>query len=222
MALLSSLNLYNDIVNNRLVTSLYDSSAFVMPTLFYGEILNVNYYPVTPIANSGTIVPGNNPAYRAFTGTANSFQVKCGIGPVDGSYSPLFQSPGDLAQWAIDSTNTFFIGQISLYTSAMQTAMNGKQSLNSNLQIELSDTGGSYIVEYSGPVVINQPVISPAGVPTPSGPLAQFYTKAELDALFVKFRGNENGSTITLPSPSGTHSRIIGANDVGSALDSTT
>lgn len=238
----TALTIFLDIVNNKLVTSLTNPAQFVFPPLFYGEVFPVNLVPVSPIVGSSSILPGGTALYSTFIQANNSLSLNVGIGIIDGSYTEYFEAiaggTGDQAQWVwtADTTGSvtgvagagYFAGRISLYTSNFQTVMNGKSSLQPVLQFAIADsantvsvTGSNYIVEYSGGIVVNQPVLAPGGSPAPSGPLAQFYTKAELNALFVRFAGNANGSTISLPSPSGTHTRIIGIADDGSPIEDT-
>jgi hypothetical protein len=104
-------------------------------------------------------------------------------------------------------------GSIDLNTAATATAMSGQSSISAYLQMSFDD-GANRKVTIQTTLTIKKSYLTGS---TPSElPLTTYLTRDECIALFVKFAGNPNGSTVTLPSDSGAYKVILGANDDGS------
>ena len=110
-------------------------------------------------------------------------------------------------------SGTAALGSIDLNTAAMATAMTGQTSVTAYLQMSFDD-GANRKVTIQGDLTIKKSYLT-AGAPSEL-PLTTYPTWAEALAIFVRFANNPNGSTITLPSPSGAYSVVVAANDDGS------
>lgn len=103
-------------------------------------------------------------------------------------------------------------GTVDLHTAAMDTAFTSVNSLATYFWIQITN-GTDRRVTIKTPVTIYKTAIT-------SGTAAQYPAeevvfRSEL-SQYVRFSGNPNGSTVTLPSPSGVYKVILGANDDGS------
>ena len=86
-------------------------------------------------------------------------------------------------------------------------------------EIKLVTSVGTYAMQFL--IRIDKSLIETAG----SGsalPTVGTYTRDEINALFVKWIGNEAGKAITFLSPNSAHERITGVRDDGSAQDDVT
>ena len=182
---IATLNIYLDMVNGILVGGL-NGQSFKWPALFYGDVFQVNLYPVFPISGSTQRVPSNNIVqYQGIQFAAGNgiLGLNVGLGPVDGSYAPVFTSfaggGGSVAPWVWTQDNSqsnigFWAGLFSLNTAAIKTLMTTAPfplQIQETLQFEVSDSSvvnGQPTVEYSALLTIYQPVISPVNAPVPS------------------------------------------------------
>ena len=111
--------------------------------------------------------------------------------------------------------------KVAFSTSALNTAISTSDSITSYLEIILNDNGSKRQTLQSA-VRINSCVVGPTGAVTLPGANTEYYTKAELDALFVKWvnsAAGSHGKTVTLYSADGGAQRILGVGDDGEATD---
>lgn len=117
--------------------------------------------------------------------------------------------------WNYDAANNVITGLLNLYQSAMITAIGSSATLACRILVKLvTASDGTYIVTNNLTVNLD-PIAS--GVPAPS-PAASYYTKEEMDARYLK-KVSDAGDVWTSKSPDGTHQRILGVRNDGSAQD---
>lgn len=120
---------------------------------------------------------------------------------------------GPMSTWAVNGTAK--LGSIDLNTAAMVTAFTVGTVLQLDAYIYFQfDDGANRKTTIKGDLTILRSYLT-SGTPSEL-PLASYLTREECIAIFVKFAGNPNGSTITLPSPSGAYSVVVAANNDGS------
>jgi hypothetical protein len=106
------------------------------------------------------------------------------------------------------------VGSIDLNTAAMVTAFTSSSVLELPAYIYFQfDDGASRKTTLRADLTINRSYLT-SGTPSEL-PLPSYLTREESIALFVRYFGNPNGSTITIPSPDGTKTTVIGTNDDG-------
>lgn len=114
----------------------------------------------------------------------------------------------------------YLYATLNLNTTDLNTAIGSNDALATYFEISMTENGNARPV-YQELINITSVVIGPAGSSALPAAASQFYTKEQIDAIFVKFTGNPAGATIELPSPDSAHSRLIGCNNDGSAMDET-
>lgn len=201
----AQLDLYNDIVNNRMVVAKTDPTPFQIPQWYQYSQIGIRYYPLRPV---GVTLP---PYFSNVLLASLTLQIA--IGPRAGVEALLANQATWTKQYSADGSGTgYMYGTLDLNTAQMNAAMGSFDSIDSYLEVYLSDNGVPRPV-FQSPIRIISTVITPGGGAALPTPAVTYYTKAEMDALFVKFFGNPNGSTVTLPSPDGASGVIIGCNN---------
>ena len=203
------IDLYNDVVNNVLVLGLNNKERFNISSrnIYQGSKIPIRWYPVRP-TNSITA-----PFFTLLPVSGLSLDI-C-LGPRAGSESLLARQN----VW-VENSGGYLEATLNLNTSELNTAISSSDSYSTFFEINLTDAGDERPV-YQDTVNIIPVVKGPgtsASLPTAA---VEYLTAAQIRAEFVRFFNNPNGSTIELLSPDGSHSRLIGCNDDGTAQDET-
>jgi hypothetical protein len=129
----------------------------------------------------------------------------------------IFNSSGTVlasqTSWTV--SGTALVGSLDLNTANMATefASSAVTSVQTAIfEVELTDGTGAKFT-FQDTVTIKREYIvvgSPSALPLPS-----YYTKDEINALFVRFSGNPDGATITLTN--GAKEVVLGAGTDGDA-----
>lgn len=115
--------------------------------------------------------------------------------------------------WVGDSATHTLAGQLNLNTVQM-AAQFGAGVVAINAQLEIQLTLAAAVYGFRIPMPIDKSLI--AGAVPQNITQAGYLTREESIALFVKYVGNPNGSTIVLSSPDGTKTLIFGERNDGS------
>lgn len=192
-------DIYADFTNGAFVQSNLNAQRVSLPPCFHQDTLRLIVHPLefdpSRAANLGP--------YAEITPTGMALIVS------------IFTTTGTL----LASQNTFavvgdtLVGAINLNTAAMATAFATVDSITAVIEFEFSDADGSITIQ-SRTLTINREYIV-VGAPTITPP-DEYYTKAEIDALFVRFSGNPAGNSIELTSPDGTKAVELKCKDDGS------
>jgi hypothetical protein len=198
------LAIFNDITARRSVAGSKNAGS-VAPLVFFQEdniAMEIQFLKANPAG--GALNP-----YSIVPVAGLSLTVKIGLlsaGTINASQTV----------WTADTINNILTGTLNLNTA--QTVADftaGVTQIDRTLEFQLSDSVGT-ITSLQIPVTIKKELIV-AGNPV-ALPLDQYYTRAEMDALYVKFV-NDPGKTITLTSLTTGRQRILGENDDGTAQD---
>ncbi len=134
-----------------------------------------------------------------------SLGCKVGIG-VRGA-SPL------VLQDTFTVSGNFLVAQLDCTPAGYASAVDAGTHLY--LEVKAGDSGNFKTVYQEA--CVNRRAVSTSASVSPA-PVDQYYSKAEIDALFVR-KVNAAGVTVTFTSPDGASQRIIGVNDDKSAAD---
>ena len=201
------IDLYNDVVNNVLVLGLNNKERFNISSrsVFQGSKLPIRWYPVRP-TNSVTA-----PFFTLLPVAGLTLDI-C-IGPRAGSESLLARQN----VWA-ENVGGYLEATLNLNTAELNAAVGTSDSFSTFFEINLTDAGDERPV-YQDTINI-VPVVKGPGTSS-SLPTAaiEYLTATQIRAEFVRFFNNPVGSTIELTSPDGSHTRLIGCNDDGTAQD---
>lgn len=217
----AQIELYNDIVNNRLVQGINSNSAFTFGTLFQGSTLSIRYFPLVPIWGAVTA-----PFYKKVS-LANITALEMALGPRAGAESLLAYQGTWTAQSAADSDGVsgYMYADFDLNVSALNTAIGNSDSAYSTyFEIRLSESG-KMRPTYQTSIGITPVVLGPGAAGSAPTPAASYFTKEEAMNLFVKWYNGDlasRGKGITLFSPDGASTREIGVNNDKSAKDELT
>lgn len=117
---------------------------------------------------------------------------------------------GPMSSWSVDGQAK--AGYIDLNTAAINTALSSATELACIAEFKF-DNGSDDITTIRIPFTIQKSYIT-AGTPSEL-PLARYPTWEEALAVFVRFYGNPDGSTVTFPN--GSHAAVFGCNADGTA-----
>lgn len=208
----SDISLYNDIVNNRLILGLNNAGSFSLPSQFQGSKLSLRYYPVVPTYSA------TPPFFSQID--ISSISPYLYIGPNAGT-TALLASQETWTTVLTQAPFGYFAATLDLNTTQLNSALGSLASLDSLIEIHISEAGVRRVV-YQGSVTVRATVYDIGGAVTLPSAAASYPTWIEALATFVKWNNNtanDAGKVITLISPSATKFRSIGVNDDGSALD---
>lgn len=196
--------IFNDISARRAVVGSANAGSVVIP-VFYQEdniALEIHFLKSNP---AGSAI---NP-YSVVPVAGLVLTVKIGLlsdGTINASQTVF----------AADTINQILTGTLNLNTAKTVADFTASVTdIPRTLEFQLGDGVGT-ITSLQVPVTIKKELIV-AGNPVVL-PTDQYYTQAQMDALFVKFV-NAAGKTITLTSPTTGKQRIVGENDDGTAQD---
>jgi hypothetical protein len=182
------------------------------PKPFHNDVLGLRFHFLSLNPQSNEFSPLD--PYLSVDPTGASLTVKIYLAT---NPFTLLASAGPGA-WSLDpAVANCLVGQINLLTVPMQTAIAGLTPLDElatfiELTVGLGD-GEQYTVRYSPfPIRIALNVSGAPGVL----PADQYYTRAEMEAMFVRFVGNAAGASITLTSGNGVYQTILQCNNDGS------
>lgn len=207
----ATINLFLDVENKLLVTSLTNASPFRgLSTAYQYAYYNFQVTPVRPNGNvTGTL-------YTKLD--LDNLTLKMGIGARAGGESLLaYTAPGSWTK-NYDSGSSgpgYFSGAFDLNTTEMNTAMGSSDSISSYFEIQLGDSS-NYRTAYNAAITIYATVMTSGAAASLPTAAEQYYTKTETAGLFAKLYGSE---TITLVSPDGTRFRTLGIDNDGNAID---
>lgn len=196
-----AVNVFADLTNGRLAASAKGGD-LSFPSPFHQDKLQLSVQPLDyDSGGAQTSAP-----YSVLD--AAGFSLSVLITKTDGT-----TLAGPTTSWAVNGTAK--LGSIDLNTAAMVTAFTSSATLSVDAYIYLQfDDGANRKTTIKGDLTILRSYLT-SGSPSEL-PIASYLTREECIALFVKFSGNPNGSTLTLPSPDGTRQVILGANNDGS------
>lgn len=163
-------DLYVDVLNNQLVTSLANAAAAPIPPLIQGDTPTWRIFLVVPTGNF--LAP-----YTSLSIGGLSLEVALGdkIGNATNYYATQFAwTPSS------DPTNpNYFIGQFALNTDPITTALGGNASFQPWLEIKYVSAGVPTSV-FQKQVTVNAAVIKGGGVVVPPGlnPISAEYANA--------------------------------------------
>jgi len=199
------LKLVCDVSNKRLVKSLTDSSAFILPKFVYGDRISLELLLVEP-DNTGGI-------QRPFSVVDTApYSLKIAIGDAPNTTPDALQDT--FSKYTGEEAR--FTGYLDLGATAMGTAIGTARAISRFLEIELNSVDAGYETLVQQEVTIwNQVISGASAAPLPTD---EYFTKAEQGQLFPGFI-MARGQTLTMPSPNGIYARQLGCNDDGTALD---
>lgn len=220
----AAIKLYIDVQSQpgKLVGNLAGAAPPPFAQLVQGSKLNMRVYPVRPTG----LVNGN--AYSQIPVTSYG-DIKVALGVRLGTGTIYAQAgAGTSDTWGQQITadaageKDYFYGILNLNTSNLNAALTSVDTVQAYFEVHLS-VAGNYSIVYQQQVTILSAVIDPSGAVSLPLAASEYYTKAELDALFVPWdsrgRAANQGKNITLVSPSGTRTRALGVGDTGEGLD---
>lgn len=124
-----------------------------------------------------------------------------------------------LAEQATFTKNTAdnsFEGNLVLNNSTFNTWIGSDSSKAAYLEIEATEGAAPRTKIYSKNITVKGSVLQPTT--TSPDPTKEYYTKQEMEGLFVQFR-LQPGQTISIPNPANTHERVLGCNDDATEAD---
>ncbi len=202
------IELWNDIVNNRLIagrvgTNGWDGSPFTFANtrIWQAAQLRIRWYPIKPDGQFAyVLVP------------VAGLVLDIAVGPRAGAENILAR------QNAWTATGDYLEAVLNLNTTNLNTAIGTSDSYSTYIEISLTENGNERPA-YQEAITILSRVIGPAGDAALPAAASQFLTREQSMAMFVRFVENIAGATIELTSLDGTHIRLIGCNNDGSAQD---
>lgn len=212
----AAIDIYNDILNNKLVLGINSQQPFTFGNLFQGSKLSIRYFPVLPIvgAVTGTFfrkVPLDNLTLEIAVGQRAGAES---LEAFQGTWTP--QTGPDA-----EGVSGYFHGILDLNMAPLNSAIGSLSEYNTFFEIRLAENGDKRPT-YQQQITITAVVLGPGAAGSLPTPAASYYTKAEIDALCVKWDNtgvSSRGKAIKLSSPNGTRKRIMGSNNDGSARD---
>jgi hypothetical protein len=197
-----AVEVFADLTNRKFVASSKGGSPKSFASPFHQDKL---YLSVQPL-EIDSIGAQTNAPYEILDGSAFSLSVL--ITKTDGT-----TLAGPATTWTPDGTAK--VGSVDLNTVAMATAFVSSATLSIDAYVFMQfDDGANRKTTIQDVLTIKRSYIT-SGTPSELA-IARYPTWEEALAVFVRFSGNPNGSTVTLPSPGGAWKVIVGANDDGS------
>lgn len=202
------IELWNDIENNGLIGGpvdggLWDAQEvrFNSRKIYQASQLSFRWYPVKKSGLSSYIrVP------------VSGITLDVAIGPRSGSEAILARQN----VWTAHADG-YLYATLNLNTTDLNNAITG-DTLSTYFEIKMTENGNSRPV-YQEAITLQSIVIGPAASSALPAAATEFLTRAQCEAMFVKWTENLAGNAIELTSPDGTRYRLIGVNDDGSAQD---
>jgi hypothetical protein len=194
-------DIYCDLTNQVFVVSDKTYQPVKVAPVFHQQNLRLHVYLLeidpTRAANVGPFVDvdptGVSLAVKVFTSTGTVLASQTSFTVVDGA----------------------LVGNLNLNTAEMATAFASSSTTlisNAVIEFEITDADGSITIQRTDFEIKREYITSGSPVATPPD---EYYTKAEIDAVFVRFSGNPAGYGIELLSPDGTKTNTLQTLDSG-------
>ena len=209
----SVLNLYNDIVNNRLVEGLNSRTSIALREFFQGETVSIRIFPVRPIA--GAVVA---PFYESVSVAAMDYRLS--IGPAAGAESLKAYQDTWSVQTSADSAglSNYLYADLDLNTTELNTAIGSDSTYTSSLfELQFSDNSAPYRVGYQGPFTLRAVVRDVSGAASLPTPATSYPDWNQANSAFVRKQG-EAGEAFELVSQDGTKRIRIYCDDTTGSL----
>lgn len=195
-------DIYCDLTNSAFVTSQLNPQRTKIAACFHQDKITIAIHPL----EIDPTRPQNRGPYSELDPAGWTASVK------------VFNSAGTVLAsqtvWAVSGTT--LTGSLDLNTAAMATEFpvipSSITTITGIFEVEITDGTGAKFTFQDTAFVINREYIT-AGSPS-ALPATSYYTKDELNALFVRFSGNPDGATITLTN--GARETILGVDSDGS------
>lgn len=203
------IELYNDIVNGRLIVGPtgtgWDSTPFELSKtkIYQGSKLPLRWYPIKPSA-----------AFSFVYVDLDSLTLDIAIGARAGAEAILARQN----VWTVG--NQYLEGTLNLNTTEMNTAVGSSDAYSTFFEISLS-VGGDARPVYQESISILSVVIGPAAASALPAAAVEFLTREQQDARYVKWSENTPGNAIELKSPDSTKLLLVGVNNDGSQMGET-
>lgn len=206
MPMSGEIELYVDIIGNKLVKSTDNSDEFQFSSIFQGSTLQLRVFPVRPTNRS--IAPFYSKE------DISNLTLRIVVGPRSGAEDIKAAQ----YTWSKNLTDHYFYGDLELNTVEMEAAiLAAGDTYTTYLEIQLGNAG-VYRTVAQKQITITSTVKDPSSAPTPVPGAPAALSLADALAIFILKRGNA-GDTITLVSPDGTRERILGVTNDGAAQD---
>ena len=146
--MVAQLDIYNDVINGKLVLGLSNSGAFSVPDLYAGTVVPVRYFPVRP----------TNSAFAPFytLQDVTDLTLRIAIGPRGGT------ALVDQETWAVvaatSTVGKHLAGTLDLTGAGLTTALGSDESITSVLEIRITEDSNTR-VSFQGQVRIYDTVI---------------------------------------------------------------
>lgn len=215
----AAIEIWNDLLNNRLVQGLNSNEAFRFGTLYQGSKLSIRYFPILPIL--GAI---QAPFYKKVD--LSNLTLEIAVGPRAGTESlKAFQGTWT-KQTGPDSEGVsgYMYADLDLNTSDLNTAIGTLDTYSTYLEARLSESGVKRVT-YQTDLIITSVVMGPGAAGSLPTPAAEYFTKAEMLELFVSWdntRVQSRGKAVRFASGDGTATRTLGVNNDKSPQDDLT
>lgn len=206
----NALRLFNNVTTKQLIQGAQNESPFSLPPFFLNDSGTLIQLNLRRAADTPTL----DAPLAAASLSGATIKVAIGAAPT-GTQS----TPTPLAQVTLtEVTESQYEGTLNLLTAEMIAAIDtASQRSDLVFEIQITDASGN---RYRGVqvrnVTVNACVIEDgSSLPLPA---TEYLTKAECEALFVKYLG-DLGRQITLRSEDGGWGRVLGVDNDGNAVD---
>lgn len=192
------LDLYIDTSARRFVTDLSGSKGFDLPRFTQGDVLTMRIRCLTPTGTFPLI-------YAPIQTTGRTLQLAIGDRQGNHLTEQYTWTPGGT------TADPYFAADVSLNTSAINTALTSVDTVSSLLQINLVE--GTARTVFLGSVTLEGSVIKNTALTVPAG-----LTPASMEAVLALLR-DITCNSVTINSPDGTHSRRLWEDNDGTPHD---
>lgn len=196
-------DLFADFTNAKLVRSGRDGTENLIVPPFHEDIL---FLKIQALEIDTTGNPLQSP-YAVID--ANGLSLALKVFTSDGADVLASQTSWDI------TTDGAFQGSLTLNTVAMAAEFTSGSitSISTIWEFEFQDADGKITIQQSNVTIKREYITtgSPIAVPTET-----YYTKADIDAMFVKYAGNAPGLSIRLTSANALYETELACNDDGS------
>jgi hypothetical protein len=194
-----ALILYVDVVNKKLLRTENGPVIDSLPPLYYASETSVQIYPRQPNPEFDR----DNP-FIAYDWSDHSIALSVGTPDADDDTVPAAVTT------TFSDISAGKSGSLNLNTAGIAELLGDKTSVQSYLEIKATPTGDPAEVILQMQVEVRGAVLDGAAIPPASRP--DYITRAEALQLFAKREGLP-GETVTVTSPSGNCSAVIGIRD---------
>lgn len=190
--------LYNDIVNDVLVTGLTNPARWAVPSPGKAGLIRLRYFPLMP-TNSARA-----PFFSQLSVAGLSLRVN--IGGIDNvlAYQDTWTKQTQPDTLGIQN---YFYADLDLNTTELNTAVGSSGYYDTTFEIQLNDNGWRRTYQQSLRII--NFVRDPTGAADLPDPAESYLTKAAAAGQYVSFANNPYGSSILLPSQDGSKATIL-------------